>query len=99
MNDKPSEPISVNVGFTCVRVMKREVNEQTRKEKIVTLHEGIVVQNNGSFVRVFNPAPIEKGGDQNPEVSELFPLLSHRVWCEKISERPTAFPIPPSLRV
>jgi hypothetical protein len=78
--------------------MKREVDERTRKERIVKLHEGIVVQDNGSFVRVFNPAPRDKGGDLNPETSELFPLESARVWCEKTSERSTAFPIPPALR-
>ena len=100
---RPSEPVmpstpNIRVGHTCVRVMKKEVDERTRKERIVKIHEGIVVQDNGSFVRVYNPAPRDKGGDLTPETSELFPLESARVWCEKISERSTAFPIPPALR-
>jgi hypothetical protein len=96
--NKPTEPIKVNVGTTCVRVMRVNINEQTKQTKIVTIHEGIVVQDNGSFVRVFNPAPRDKGGDLNPETSELFPLLSARCWCEKTAERSTPFPIPPALR-
>jgi len=99
MNEtKPTEPIKVCVGKTCVRVMRLEVNERTKQEKIVKIHEGIVVQDNSSFVRVFNPAPRDKGGDLSPETSELFPLLSPRLWCEKTAERSTAFPIPPALR-
>lgn len=97
-NHKPEEPIKVNIGKTCVRVMRRDINEQTRKEKIIKVHEGIVVQDTGPFVRVFNPAPIDKGGDVSPETSELFPLLSPRVWCETVAEKSTSFPIPPLLR-
>lgn len=96
--NRPTEPIKVNVGTTCVRVWRVNVNEQTRQTKVVQVHEGIVVQDNGSFVRVFNPAPLDKGGDVSPETSELFPLLATRCWCEKTSERSVAFPIPPALR-
>ena len=96
--NKPTEPIKVNVGTTCFKVWRRNINEMTGKEQIVVAHEGIVVQDNGSFVRVFNPAPRDKGGDLNPETSELFPLLSERCWCEKTAERSTAFPIPSLLR-
>lgn len=94
----PEHAPYVRVGFTCMRVMKRKIDERTRKENIVKIHEGIVVQDNGSFVRVFNPMPKDKGGDLSPETSELFPLNSSQVWCEKLSDRPTAFPIPPALR-
>lgn len=88
----------IKVGITCVCVMKREIDERTKREKIVKLHEGIVVQDFGSFVRVFNPLAPDKGGDLSPETSEQFPLVSARVWCEVIGERSTAFPIPPLLR-
>lgn len=95
MNDKP---FKVNVGTTCVRVMRVNVNERTGATKTVKVHEGIVVQDTGSFVRVFNPAPLDKGGDVSPETSELFPLNSKRCWCELLSERSAAYPIPPALR-
>lgn len=99
MNEtKPSEPIKISVGKTCVRVMRVNINEQTGKPKVVKVHEGIVVQHTGPFVRVFNPAPLDKGGDVSPELSELTPLFSDRCWCETISERSEAFPIPPLLR-
>jgi hypothetical protein len=88
----------IKVGKTCVRVMKRLIDERTKKEKIVKLHEGIVVQDFGSFVRVFNPIAVDKGGDLSPETSEQFPLESPRIWCEVIGERDVAFPIPPLLR-
>lgn len=99
MNDtKPSEPIRINVGKTCVRVMRVEQDERTKREKTVKCHEGIVVQDCGSFIRVFNPAPLDKGGDISPEMSQMFPLLAHRMWCELLSEKATAFPIPAVLR-
>ena len=91
-------PFKVNVGKTIVRVMKLDINESTKKETIIKLHEGIVVQDNHSFVRVFSNAPIDKGGDLSPETSELFPLMSKRIWCEHVSERSVAYPIPPALR-
>jgi hypothetical protein len=87
----------VKLGQTCVRVMRKEINERTQQVKIVQAHEGIVVQDNGSFVRVFNPAPLDKGGDASQESSELFPWTSNRVWCEITSERSRAYPISPAL--
>lgn len=78
--------------------MKRQIDERTKQVKIVKLHEGIVVQDCHSFVRVFNPVSPDKGGDLLPETSELFALNSARVWCEVVSERSTPFPIPPALR-
>jgi hypothetical protein len=96
MHQQPD--IKVSVGLTCVKVMKREVNERTGATKIIQLHEGIVVQDCGSFVRVFNPAPLNKGGDYSPETSELFALTAPRIWCEVIMERSVAFPISAALR-
>jgi hypothetical protein len=96
--NQPSEPIGRTVGKTCVRVMKIEMNEKTRKTNVVKIHEGIIVQDTGPFVRVYNPAPLDKGGDVSPETSELFAVLSPRIWCEVMSERSTAFQIPPVLR-
>lgn len=78
--------------------MRVELNERTGATKIVQRHEGIVVQTTSSFVRVFNPAPLDKGGDVSPEMSELFPITSKRCWVEVTSERSRAYPIPPALR-
>jgi len=88
----------IRVGKTCVQVMKRHIDERTKKEKIIKLHEGIVVQNFGPFVRVFNPVSPDRGGDLSPEMSQCFPLQSKCIWCEIISQRETAIPIPPLLR-
>ena len=88
----------INVGKTCVRVMRVTIDERTHKQTTIVVHEGIVVQNRGPFVRVFNPAPRDKGGDISPEMSETFPLSGDRCWCEHTGERKVAFPIPPALR-
>jgi len=95
MNDKPN----FVVGRTCVRVMKKEINERTKKETILKIHEGIVVQNNNdAFVRVYSNAPLDKGGDVSPETSELFPVTSKCLWVEVTNELVRDFPIPPALR-
>lgn len=86
------------VGKAVVRVMRRSVDDHTGKEKVDQIHEGIVVENIGNNVRVFNPKPQDKGGDVSPEAAELFPLDSKLLWCELVSERKTAFPIPVGLR-
>ena len=88
----------VNVGKTVLRVMRKTVNEATGQEKIEEIHSGIVVASWGAFVRIFNPAPLDKGGDVNPETSEAFPLAGKRMWCELVSERVRGIPIPASLR-
>lgn len=99
MNEtKPSQPINIEVGKTCVRVLRVEQDERTKREKTVVCHEGIVVQDQGSFVRVFNPGPVDKGGDISPEMSQSFPVLARRMWCELVSVKDRAFPIPAVLR-
>jgi hypothetical protein len=87
-------------GHTTVKVMRKEINEKTGKETIREVHRGIVVSRTNSFVRVFNPAPLNKGGDLSPETSETFPVLSRCVWCEVTGNRKNgnSFPIPPTLR-
>lgn len=77
--------------------MCAEANEVTGKETTRELHKGIVVQHFGASVRVYNNAPLDKGGDVMPETSEIFSLNGRRQWCEVISEKTTAFPIPASL--
>jgi hypothetical protein len=95
--DRNIEPIQV--GVTIVRVMRKTiVDEQARKETIDKIHEGIVVQDLGSSVRVFNPLSQDKGGDVAPETAELFALQSKLVWCEYVGDRRTSFPIPVTLR-
>jgi len=87
----------INVGRTVVRVLRREPDINGR-ERILKVHDGIVIQDLGAFVRVYSHAPIDKGGDLSPEVAQEYPLTSPRVWCEHVSERSTDFPIPPLFR-
>lgn len=68
--------INVKLGQTVVRVMRKNINELTGKEQTVKVNEGVIVQDNGSFVRVYNNAPREKGGDLSPETSEMVPVFS-----------------------
>jgi hypothetical protein len=88
------------VGRTEVVVKKRDVSE-TGREGVKTIHKGIILQNFGNrFVRVFNPAGSDKGGDTAPENSELFPVNSKYCWIEITHTRPEneSYPIPTLLR-
>jgi hypothetical protein len=95
MND-----LKILTGRTEVRVMRKNINEQTRRESVDQIHEGIVVQNLGAFVRVFNPMSPEKGGDVSQVNAEIFPVTSKRCWIEPVGERSESrtWPIAPELR-
>jgi len=97
---KPTEPIELLPGRTCVAVMKKVTDPITKRESVITLHEGIVLQDCGPFARVFSPAPKDKGGDVSPETCELYPVNSPLCWMEVTSVRKedNAFPIPPLWR-
>ena len=84
----------VKCGSTLLRVMRKDVDERTRKETIRKLHEGVVIQKTSAFVRIFSNAPVDKGGDHTPEVAQLYPMSSPRCWCEVIGQTRSAFPIP-----
>jgi hypothetical protein len=86
------------VGYTTVKVFRKDFNEQTRKETTRQIHEGIVVDRNSLMVRVFNPAPQDKGGDISPEMSQMFPITSARCWCEVTGQRTKQYPIPATLQ-
>jgi hypothetical protein len=85
-------------GITKVRVMRKEINEQTGRETTRKAHEGVVMQVLGSFVRVFNPLPQNQGGDISPEVSEIFPVAAPRSWVEVVGEMKHPLLIPAALR-
>ena len=95
---KQNNECAFRAGFSCVVVKKRLVDERTQKETIEQIHEGIVVQNLGTHVRVFNSAPKDKGGDVSPESSEVFAVESPNIWVEQVGELAEGFPIPPTLR-
>jgi hypothetical protein len=80
--------------------MKRVTDPVTKRETITRIHEGIVIQDCGTFARVYNNAPRDKGGDVSPETCEMFPILSPACWMEVTSEKDVdnAFPIPPVFR-
>lgn len=89
--------LPIIVGLSLVAVYKRTVDERTGKETVERIHEGIVVQDAGNMVRVFNPAPLDKGGDTAPENAEFFALDAKSVWCESIGHRAEPFKLPPTL--
>lgn len=81
-------------GITEVIVKRREENGSTK-----TIHKGIVVQQTtGGFLRVYNPAPVEKGGDTSQENAEWFPSEGRACWCEVVGQRATKLQISPVLR-
>ena len=86
--------MDIKLGQTYVNVFRLDVDERTKKETTQKIHEGIVLQNKGSFVRVYNPAPVAKGGDTAPEASELFPVKAKRMWCEvsRVWDTPITIP-------
>lgn len=66
---------------------------------VAKIKRGIVLQNCGAFVRVFDPRPIEDGGDPRPDWSEFFPTaLGGTVWLDIIGQRPYSSYVPPELR-
>ena len=71
----------MKVGITKVRVVRQEENGSKRE-----IHRGIVVENKGSFVRVYNPAPQKDGGDASQSSAELFPIKSKYCWVEPMGE-------------
>lgn len=83
-------------GLTRVVVMQRLIDEHTKRETIVKVHEGVVVQNNGAFVRVFNP---EKGsGDSSQETANLYAVAGKDSWVEKRFDLIDPLPISPKYR-
>ncbi len=90
--------INYRVGFTCVAVMKRATDEKTGKETVTRIHEGVIVQDFGSSVRVFNFAPRDKGGDVSAETSETFAVASRGCWIETIGTLDEKYPIPATLK-
>lgn len=87
-------------GRTKVRVMRKDVNEQTGRETIKEIHRGVIVGRTNSFARVYNPIARDKGGDVSPQTAELFPLRGRQCWCEPIGtlEESRAIVVPAELR-
>ena len=85
---------SIKVGLTKVRVMKRFIDERTKRETIAEFHSGVVVSLGSSFVRVFNPKHTSEGGDVSPEVAEQFAIASRNIWIDIIGEAKTPVRVP-----
>lgn len=96
MNTKTLFPIIV--GITCVAVFREDIDEHTKRVTVSQIHDGIVVQDLGTQVRVFNPGPRDKGGDATQETSEVFALQGARIWCEPLEPRKRVLPIASALR-
>jgi len=95
-----STDLNVKAGQTEVAVWRVEEDGKGGFKAPCIIHKGFVIQNCGSFVRVFSPKKRDQGGDLNPIVSELFPVAGKRSWIEVVGERKPvdAFPIPCELR-
>lgn len=76
----------ITIGRTKVRVMRKDIDERTKRENIREIHRGVVVSQTSHFARVFNPLPRDKGGDVSPQTSEEFPFSGERCWCEILGE-------------
>lgn len=84
----------LKIGRTTVKVFRRDVNPQTMREVVTMIHEGIVVGTTTLFARIFNPAPISKGGDVSIEMSQKFPFRGKDCWCEVTGEKRDSIRIP-----
>lgn len=73
---------NIKVGATEMRVSRRD-----ETGKVSVIHKGVVIQDLGNFVRLYNSASTDKGGDTAPENAEVFPLSSRRIWCEVEKQR------------
>jgi len=88
---------NIVVGQTRVNVFKREVNDMTGKEKITKIKTGVIIQDFGTFVRVFDNRSTKDGGDPHQNV-EVFAVAGKNIWCEYLDElKPfNAVPVPVS---
>lgn len=85
------------VGKTLVRVMEKR-QRADGSWHTVQIHEGVVLQETTTMLRVFNAAPTDKGGDVGPDTCQLYAKSAPLSWCEIIGERKTAHPIPAIFR-
>lgn len=86
---------SIKIGLSKVKVLKREVNEQTRKETTKEVHSGVVIGRTTAFLKVFCPLAAPRNqGDAGPETAQYYPIASRNMWCELDGERATPLPIP-----
>jgi hypothetical protein len=84
-------------GLTKVRVMRRTINEQNRRESIEKVKEGIVVEHGSHFARVYNNAPVQDGGDASMVTAEKFPFQSRNCWLEITGELKYSIRLAPEL--
>ena len=81
------------LGRTLVECFR--VDESGEKEVVVK--QGVVTQNCGTFVRVYDPRPVSKGGDSHI-CGEFFPLEGKRSYTRVVGElkERDAFRVPAS---
>lgn len=87
---------NLTAGLSRVVVMQRNVDEVTKRETIAQIHEGVVVQNCGAFVRVFNPE--KGGGDAMQETARLYAVAGLNSWIEKRFDLIDRLPLCPMFR-
>lgn len=72
----------LTVGLSVVRIMKRDADPLTGKPIIVELHRGVVIQDLGTFVRVYSDAKPEDGGDVAMDTAGIYPVKGRNCWAE-----------------
>lgn len=77
------------IGQTKVKVYQTDERGQTSM-----VHHGIVIGVNSSFLRVFNPDSVDRGGDVSPQVAQWFAINSPRCRCELNGETKVAIKLP-----
>lgn len=85
-------------GYSVVKVMKEITDETTGATKVECIHEGIVVQNLGTQVRVFDNSPREQGGDVDPSTAEIFAINGRKIWVEFVKNLREQFKVSSALR-
>jgi hypothetical protein len=69
---------------TKVKVLKNVRADNGKFLRLTEIHKGLVVQDTGSFLRVWNPE--EENSATAPEYAELFAKKGKDLWCEIIEE-------------
>jgi hypothetical protein len=81
--------VTYTIGKTKVNVIKTDERGQSGR-----IHTGIVVGQTNSFLRVFNPDVVERGGEISPLNSQWYAINAPKCRCEVVGELKEALKLP-----
>lgn len=61
-------------------VYKLTINEATKRERVDTLHTGVIIGQTSTHYKVWNPDK-NSGDGSDPELAALYAKNSRRIWC------------------